>query len=217
MKHVFNSKFISTMMLTSTLLNVSCGDRGKDDNTIILIPDNQLQQRQEGTVPTGPSVVVNNNIDNDVKVINKNIRVVEKNLVIKYRVVNVDPVLHQQFIFAAVDCSGIHNDVNGDGLVDQAELEEAVGSPVATLAEAQGSDFMTDQRLPVAELPADQTRFALVVFGSNEGTSIPVICNSFTVNHATHNNNNPPITTTTATTSTTPAPTTTPITPLIGI
>jgi hypothetical protein len=196
MKQSFPSKIFSSIVLTSTLLLAGCGGNdGKDDTTVIFVPEQQ--QREEGPVPTGPSVVVNNRIDNDVKVIQKNIRVVEKNLIIKYHVVNVDPVIHQQFIYVAVDCSGIHNDMNGDGMVDQAELEEAVGTPVATLSEGQGTEYETDQQLSVDELPPEQSRFALVVYGSNQSTSIPIICNAFTVNHANGHDHDHHTTTTT--------------------
>lgn len=181
MKQDFTSKILRALIIASTLIVAGCGSDDDDDSTVIFVPENQ--QREEGPVATGPDIIINNRIDNDVKVINKNIRVENNDLIIRYLVINLDPVVHQQYIYASVNCSAAaNNDINGDGVVDQVEFEEAVGQPVAILNEAQGTTLQTQQQFPVTELPPEEENFAFVVYGAEEGVTVPVICNSFNVN-----------------------------------
>lgn len=182
MKQSLKSKLLMTMMITGLVIATGCGSDDDDDgSTVVLIPENQ--QREEGPVRTGPSVVINRQINNTVRVINKNLIVQQNNLVINYEVVNLAPVIHQQYVYAAPSCeTASKNDVNLDGIIDQVEFEAIAGSPVLTLPEVEGETIQTQQEIPVSSLPADQEDFIFVVYGAEEGVTIPVVCNSFNVN-----------------------------------
>lgn len=216
MKQQFNSKLLRAIFIASMIVLAGCGSNNDDDDdpTIIFLPEQQ--QREEGPVATGPSVIVNNRVDNDVKIINKNIQVVENNLNVRFNVTNVDAVIHQQYIYVAPSCEVIRNDLNGDNVVDQVELEGAVGTPVVTLEEAQGTTYQTQQQISVADLPLDKERFILVIYGSDEGATYPVICSPFTVSRKS-TSTTPTTTTSRPTRTTTTRPTTTTGTPDIQI
>lgn len=180
-------------MVASLVTVAACGDGDDDGDTNITFAPGPEQQREEGPVSTSPSVVVNNQINNRVKIINKNYQVQNNNLIIKYKVVNADPVIHQQNVYVSVNCNQIINaDINNDQIVDQAEVEQTVGAPVATLTETEGTEYEQTQSIPLDQLPADQEKFIFVVYGADEGVTVPVACNSFSVEQQ-NVNNAPPV------------------------
>lgn len=191
-KNPFNSNLLRMLLIGSMVLAVSCGSDDDDGDTNISIVPEQ-QEREEGPVNSGPSVVVNNRVDNDVKIIDKDFMIDRSNLVLKYKVVNADPVIHQQNIYVAVDCSQVINsDINADGMIEQTEVEQSVGTPVASLQEAQGTQYQQTQSVPVSELPPEEEDFVFVVYGAEEGVTVPVACNSFKVQQQNTTTNNQP-------------------------
>jgi hypothetical protein len=167
----------------SLTLLIACGADDDDGDTTIIVNDTPQLQREEGPVSTSPDVRVNVKVNNRVKIINRAIKVDKDDLVVDCDVEDAEPVVHQQVIYVAPNCSAIQNaDVNNNDVVDRNEVETQLGTPIATLEEQEGDNFNVNQRVPLSQLPATAEKFVFVIYGDeNQGINIPIVCMPFQV------------------------------------
>ncbi len=169
-------KLLLCMCLVSMLTMVSCGSDGDDDTSVEV----QQAERQEGSASPGPTVIVNNNIDSDIRVLNKNFQVdnTQNALNLSFQVDRADNVLHQHGIYPSNSCGAIAG--GEDSIVDRAGIEEELGGSVVVVNDGQGSSYQFNQSISLALLPP-QENFIFVVFGAEEDLNIAVACFTFEV------------------------------------
>lgn len=135
MKFRFTSRIVRMLMVASLVTMVACGDDNEGDTNVIVNPDDEEQQEEQGTYTGQPSIVINNRIDNDVRATSR-ARVDNDNDQV---FVDVDcqqappNVVHQQIIHIGVRCPGPGDDSNNDGYVDWQETQQVVGSKLLAL------------------------------------------------------------------------------------
>lgn len=180
------SRLLGPVLVISMALLASCGGDDDDSTTVVVNPDEPQQQEEEGPVDTGPTVIVNNRIVNNVRVNASRTRVQNRRVFLNWQCRNVAPVVHKQFIHISVRCPTIQDDTNGDGIVDPVEVEQAIGPRVLALdtnvesAEQEsfpsGRSYTYNQSIPLGQLrqsvPPGQD-FVVMIHGASENTALP--------------------------------------------
>ncbi|HXH75600.1 MAG TPA: hypothetical protein VNJ08_11575 [Bacteriovoracaceae bacterium] len=197
---IFSSKTLRLLLVVGMVTIGACGDDGDgDDTTVILSPDNDVEREEAGTAQ--PSVVVNNKIDNDVKVVdrtkivnNNDVDIDNDQLDLDWDCVSVDEVEHPQYIHVnvininvEVRCPSVEiDDVNSDGVIDQAEAEAVVGprrialdsNPQSQEVEdfPVGSSYTYNEEIPLTKLQqfvAPGQNVAVLIYGADPSTPLP--------------------------------------------
>ena len=182
------SRLLGSVLVISMVLLASCGGDDDDSTTVVVNPDEpqQQQQEEEGPVSTGPTVVVNNRIVNNVRVVSRRTRIENRRVFLNWQCRNVAPVVHQQFIHISVRCPTLADDTNGDGVLDPVEVEQAIGPRVLALdtniesgsqeSFPTGSSYTYNQSIPLGQLrqsvPPGQD-FVVMIHGASENTTLP--------------------------------------------
>jgi hypothetical protein len=173
-------------MVASLVTMVACGDDNDGDTNVIVNPDEERQEEQ-GTYTGQPSVVINNEINNNVRATSR-ARVENDNDQI---IIDVDcrraapNVVHQQFIHIGVRCPGPGDDLNNDGYVDWQETQQVVGvkllsldADIASQEESgfpRGENYRYSRRARISDLrsilpPSENLNLdgrVLVIYGAN--------------------------------------------------
>lgn len=179
----FTSQMFSFLLASGLAVLVGCGADDDDSTSVIINDGSPQQQREEGPVATTQPIRINQTVNNRIKVTDTNrIKVEDDELVFDCGVEDAEPVVHQQIIYVAPNCSAIQDaDINENGLIEREEVEQKVGRPVVTLEEQQGPVYTVNQNIPVAQLPPQEEKFIFVIYGNQTGVNIPVVCMNFQV------------------------------------
>ncbi len=178
------SKTLSLLLASALAILVGCGADDDDSTSVVINEENPEQQREEGPVDTSQPIRINQSVNNTIKITDTNrIIVDDDDLIFDCGVEDAEPVVHQQFIYVAPNCSAIQNvDVNNNGLIERVEVEQTVGRPVVALEQQQGPDYTINQSIPVSQLPTQVEDFIFVVYGDQTGgVNIPIVCMNFQV------------------------------------
>lgn len=127
------------LALGAVLILGACGDDG--DKTSVVVNPNEPQQQEEeqGTFSGSTPVIINNRIDNNIKVTNR-VRVQGDTVVADVDCQDAPPnVIHQQIIHIGVRCPSALDDTNADGFVDWQETQAVVGPELISLDQNLGS------------------------------------------------------------------------------
>lgn len=166
---------------------VACGADDDSDTNIVVNPDGPDREEEQGPVDTEPTVIVNNEVETNVRVITQGTRIEDDDYVMDWQCSDVDPVIHKQYIHIAVSCpTVIQHDRNGDRVLDQVEVQEAIGPAVLALdsnISSQGEDnfpagtsYEYSQRIPLSDLrsrvPAGED-FVVMYYGVDPSGDIP--------------------------------------------
>ena len=172
----------------------SCGDSDDSTNVTVTPPPTQPetpQQEEQGPVSAGPTIKVNNQIENNVVVDNQT-RIDGQNMHMNWRCRRAPPVVvHQQYIHISVRCPTLADDTNDDQVLDPQEIQQVMGPKVLALDSSlsngeqtefpAGEDYVYDQTIPLATLrefvPQDQD-FAVMVYGADPTTVLPTTYNA---------------------------------------
>ena len=179
----FISLPLKLLLMSFIVIATSCGDG--DDDTSIVINQPEAPEREEGPGTTGGTIVINNNYNPNIKIRNKNVVVDNdrREVLVRFVVRDASPVVHQHVVYPANSCTNIINiDQNGDNVVDRQELEQQVGEPVATLTDAQGSNYDYANSIPLNQLSENRERFIFVLYGTQGNANLPVACFNFVIN-----------------------------------
>jgi hypothetical protein len=171
------------LYLSLLLVLIACGSDDDSDTNITIAQPEEDVQREEGQAPVGQTVIINR-FDPAIKVNNKNIVVDDDTNVatVRFEVQDAAPVTHQHNVYVSNSCDVIiNNDANNDSIIDLQEVEQAVGTPVVTLNEAQGSNYLFTSQMQLSQLPPVDENFILVLYGA-QGVNIPVACFPFIIN-----------------------------------
>lgn len=166
---------------------MGCGDDNEGDTSITIDRDEEEQQQeQEGPVTTGPTIKINNRIENNITFITRT-RVINNDYNFNWQCTNApDNVIHKQYIHISVRCPTFSDDTNFDGVVDQAEIEQVVGPRIYALDSNANSEeeetfpstgsYTYNQSVPLSTLrefvPAGQD-FVVMIYGAPTTTTLP--------------------------------------------
>ena len=190
-RRFISSHFFQLLLLSVFLLVVACGDEDGGDTNITIDRDDEQQQEEEGTYTSRPSVVINNRITTNIKIIT-NVNIDNDDVDVKVDCTNAPKnVIHQQFIHIGVRCPTLDDDLNGDGYVDWVETQQVVGPELLALdgnlesPDVQNFPFGTNytyqenaslaqiqEGLPSGEELSLDGR-VLVIYGSDPSTPLP--------------------------------------------
>lgn len=186
MKYHFTSKLLRMLFVAFLVTMVACGDDNEGDTNVIVNPDEEREEEQ-GTYTGQPSIVINNEIDNDVRATSR-ARVDNDNDEV---IVDVDcqqappNVVHHQIIHIGVRCPGPADDINNDGYVDWQETQQVVGTKLLALdanlsseeesGYPSGSNYRYSRRARISDLrsilpPGENLNLdgrVLVIYGAN--------------------------------------------------
>jgi hypothetical protein len=126
---------VTAVLIMSMAAIVSCGDDDGDTTNVVVnpdVPENEVELEREGPIATSPTIIINNRLENNVTVINRS-RIVRRTYEIHFVVTRLDPVVHPIYVHIASTCPTLQNDRNGDGILDQQEVEAVAGAPVLLL------------------------------------------------------------------------------------
>lgn len=181
------SRILRLMLVACMVTVMACGSDDDSDTNIIVNPDEPQREEEQGPIDTQPTVIINNNVETNVKVINRRTRIENNDYVMDWECRDVDPVVHKQYIHISVSCpTVIEHDRNRDGILDQVEVQQAVGPAVLALdsnVRSQGEDsfptgesYEYNQSIPLPELrsrvPAGQD-FVVMYYGVDASRQIP--------------------------------------------
>lgn len=176
------------MLIILCLIGIAaCGDNDDSTNVIVTPSDRpENQQEEQGPVAAGPTIKVNNRIENNVIVVNQT-RIDGDDMHMNWRCQQAPPtVVHQQYIHISVRCPTLADDTNNDQVLDPFEIQQVVGPRVIALDSSlsnqdqtefpAGDDYVYDQRIPLVTLresvPQDQD-FVVMVYGADPDTVLP--------------------------------------------
>lgn len=190
-----HSGLLRLLVVTCVVTVVACGSDDDSDTNVIVNPDGgEERQEEQGPVDTRPTVIINNHVEANVRVINRSTRIEDDDYVMDWECHDVDPVVHKQYIHVSVSCPTIiEHDRNRDGVLDQVEVQEALGPAVMALdsnVSSQGEDsfpaggsYEYRQSVPLSELrsrvPVGQD-FVVMYYGVDASREIPATAESNT-------------------------------------
>jgi hypothetical protein len=120
------TKILGLLLVTCMATLVACGD--DNDSTSVIIQEPRTEERQEqGTFSTPPMVIVNNNIENNVKASSR-VKVEGDTVIMRVECRGAPRnVIHKQYIHTGTRCPSIADDTNGDGVIDWMEAQQVAG------------------------------------------------------------------------------------------